>query len=120
VIVPCGADHPYGADRVPMKRSPCVLTTSVECRRVEILRCTRRCIGCTLGARFGYIGQGRRLEGPCLVGSGTNCRRVANGTLYFLMYTAIVDGIMPAHSAAAVNSDEKEPWGAWLPFGQCR
>jgi hypothetical protein len=36
------------------------------------------------------------------------------------MYTAIVDGIMPAHSAAAVNSDEKEPWGAWLPFGQCR
>jgi hypothetical protein len=33
--------------------------------------------------------------------------------VYFLMYTTIVDGIIPARSAAAASSEEKELWAAW-------
>jgi hypothetical protein len=31
---------------------------------------------------------------------------------YRLMYTTIVDGIIPARFAAAASSGEKEPWAA--------
>ena len=32
---------------------------------------------------------------------------------YFLMYTTIVDGIIPARCAIAARSPEKEPWAVW-------
>jgi hypothetical protein len=33
------------------------------------------------------------------------------------MYTTIVDGIIPARSAAAASSGEKELWAAWKASG---
>ena len=43
--------------------------------------------------------------------AGASSRRTEPG--YFLMYTTIVDGIIPARFAAAASSAENELWAAW-------
>ena len=76
---------------------------------LPIWRCAARCRGtqgCTqhgtspglaqVGTRAWILSVGREAPLP-------------TGMDYFLMYTTIVDGIMPARCAAAASSPEKEP-----------